>query len=307
MKATDSGPKGYRRLIPSLTGLLQFESVARKRSFTLAAQELGVTQAAVSKQVKSLEQLLGVSLFLRGHRSIELTSEGHELYAVVSQSMQRIATVFDRLSSEDVKHEVVLATTAAFSQFCVMPRIAELKARHPEIHLRLTTQMFTADLRSSKVDLAVRYGEGNWADGHAVWLFDEEVFPVCSPAWLAAQAGSVSSSQLAEAPLIAYDTTFEGWLGWEDWFQQVGLGRPKLKYALRCGLYTDAIQATLHSNGVALGWKGMLRDYLASGQLVRVTEASLKVKESYYAVISGRQSTTPALDAIIAWLRREAE
>lgn len=306
MNISAAGAKGYRRLIPSLTALLEFEAVARKQSFTQAAHELGVTQAAVSKQIKSLEQLLGVDLFYRYHRSIELTRDGQELFEAVSEAMQRIASVFDRLSTENIQSEIVLATTAAFSQFCVMPRIAELKASHPEIHLRLTTQMFTSDLRSSEVDLAVRYGEGRWKDGHSVWLFDEEVFPVCSPEWLAAHADAISLSELADAPLIAYDTTSEGWLGWEEWFQQVGIERPKLKYALRCGLYTDAIQAAMHSNGVALGWKGMLRDHLASGQLVRVTEASLKVKESYYAVIPGRQQTTLALDAIITWLRREA-
>ena len=305
MKASDSGAKGYRRLIPSLTALLQFESVARKRSFTLAAHELGVTQAAVSKQVKALEQLLGVSLFLRGHRSIELTSEGQELYAAVSKSMQRIATVFDRLSSEDVKHEIVLATTAAFSHFCVLPRLVDLKNRNPAIQLRLNTQMFNAGLRSDEVDLAVRFGAGKWKDAKSIFLFDEEVFPVCAPEFLDKCGGQLPLEALMREPLIDYDTTSEGWMGWEDWFKVFGVQRPRLKYALRCSLYTDAVQAALHSQGVALGWKRLLEDHLAEGRLVRLTAESHRVDESYYAVLSANQELTPTLNALIAWLRRE--
>lgn len=305
MSYSEKGPKGYRRLIPSLTGLLQFEAVARKRSFTQASHELGVTQAAVSKQVKSLEQLLGVMLFQRAHRSIELTREGEELYAVVSQSMQRIAAVFDRLSNEDAKHEMVLAATAAFSHFCVLPRLEELRTLHPEIQLRLSTQMFSAGLRGDEVDLAVRFGSGKWRGMKATLLFDEEVFPVCSPEYLEKCGGQLPIDQLMREPLIGYDATTEGWMGWEDWFEVFGITRPRLKYALRCSLYTDAIQAALRSQGVALGWKRLLEDDLSTGRLVRLTTVSHRPQDAYYAVLPSGQALTPVLGSLISWLRRE--
>ncbi|VWB56241.1 LysR family transcriptional regulator [Burkholderia lata] len=124
MKPASATPKGYRRLIPSVTALVEFEAVARLGSFTLAAHELGVTQAAVSRQIKFLEELLGTRLFHRLHRSIALTDEGEALYRVVAESMQKIAGVFDRLASGPVRQELVLAATSAFSHFRLLSRCA---------------------------------------------------------------------------------------------------------------------------------------------------------------------------------------
>src|ERR1044072_6161865 len=160
MKSTTAGAKGYRRLIPSLTALVQFEAAARLGSFTTAAGELGVTQAAVSHQVRFLEETLGVRLLHRLHRAIKLTHEGEALYAVVAESMQKIAGVYDRLSTGATDEELILATTAAFSHFRLMPRLSKLKSLSPNLNLRLTTQMFTSDLRHNDVDVAVRYGNG---------------------------------------------------------------------------------------------------------------------------------------------------
>lgn len=295
--------KGYRRLIPSLTALVEFEAVARLSSFTLAANELGVTQAAVSRQVRFLEESLGVRLFHRLHRSIRLTGEGETLYRVVAESMQRIAGVYDRLADGNAEQELVLATTAAFSHFRVLPRLPELKRIQPQLRLRLTTQMFTADLRHNEVDIAVRYGNGKWHDGTSMLLFDEEVFPVCSPAWLQANGAPQSLAELTKSQLIDSDSTSEGWMDWETWFRSVGVQPPRLRYALRCSLYTDAIQAALHEQGVALGWHRLLSELLDSGELVRVTEASVKVSDSYFVVIPHGLTITPTTNSVIEWLR----
>lgn len=115
----------------------------------------------------------------------------------------------------------------------------------------------------------------------------------------------MSLEDLMREPLIGYDATSEGWMGWEDWFKVFGVKRPRLKYALRCSLYTDAIQAALHTQGVALGWKRLLEDHLSSGRLVRLTAESHVVDDSYYAVLSAGQAPTPAQNARISWLRRE--
>jgi DNA-binding transcriptional LysR family regulator len=307
MKAVTEGPKGYRRLIPSLTALVEFEAVARLSSFTLAANELGVTQAAVSRQVRFLEESLGVRLFHRLHRSIKLTSEGEALYLVVAESMQRIAGAFDRLSSGADEQELVLATTAAFSHFRVLPQLPALKRLQPHLKLRLTTQMFTADLRHNEVDIAVRYGSGKWQDGTSSLLFDEEVFPVCSPEWLLANGSPQSLMDLTKAPLIESDSTSEGWMDWEEWFHAAGLRPPRLHFALRCSLYTDAIQAALQGQGVALGWRRLLSDLLKTGELVRLASTSVKVSESYFAVIPHGRTITATTNSMIDWLRGDAE
>ncbi|MFJ4293980.1 LysR substrate-binding domain-containing protein [Cupriavidus sp. NPDC089707] len=297
--------KGYRRIVPSLTALVEFEAVARLSSFTLAATELGVTQAAVSRQVRFLEETLNVRLFHRMHRSIALTKEGQALYLVVAESMQKIAGVFDRLSTGSEQQELVLASTAPFAQFRLMPRLPNLKRLDPPLQLRLTTQMFTADLRHVEVDVAVRYGDGKWGDGTSTLLFDEEVFPVCSPAFLAENKTPESLQDLATLPLIDSDSTYEGWMGWEGWFRSVGYRPARLNYVLRCSLYTDAVQAARFGQGVALGWSRMVHDLLAKGELVRLTDASSKPTDAYFVIVPHGRSITPVVTRLIDWLRED--
>ena len=264
-----------------------------------------MTQPAVSRQVRLLENMLGTPLFYRQHRAIALTGEGETLYAVVAESMKRIAGAIDRISSGQNVQELVLATTSAFSRFRLMPRLADLRCEQPQLKLRLTTQMFTADLRHNEVDLAVRYGNGNWGAGTASLLYDEEVFPVCSPAWLKTNQPPHTLAELARAPLIQSQTTSEGWMGWDEWFQLAGAPKQKLDYTLQCSLYTDAIQATLLGQGVALGWSRMLHELVHNGELIRLTTVSLKPSSAYYAVVPHGRNTTPALNKLIEWLQKD--
>lgn len=304
MKAAED-KKGYRRLLPSLTALVEFEAAARLGSFTKAADELGVTQPAVSRQVRGLEEMLGAPLFHRQHRAIVLTSEGETLYAVVAESMKRIAGAFDRISGGQHVQELVLATTAAFSRFRVMPRLGDLRRMLPQLRLRLTTQMFTADLRHNEVDLAVRYGNGKWSDGSATLLYDEEVFPVCSPSWLQDNPAPQSLAEVARAPLIESLSTSEGWMGWEEWFRLAGALRQKLDFTLQCSLYTDAVQATLLGQGVTLGWSRLLQEQLHSGELVRLGTASVKTRNAYYAVVPHGRSPSHSVSQLIEWLQKD--
>ncbi|PMS35293.1 DNA-binding transcriptional LysR family regulator [Trinickia symbiotica] len=297
--------KGYRRIVPSLTALIEFEAVARLGSFTRAATELGVTQAAVSRQVRFLEGALGVRLFHRLHRSIALTAEGEALFVVVSESMQKIAGVFDRLSIGAEQQELVLAATAPFAQLRLLPRLPNLKRLDPPLLLRLSTQMFTADIRHVEVDVAVRYGDGNWGDGTSTLLFDEEVFPVCSPRFLEENEISDSLEALAALPLIESDSTYEGWMGWEAWFRSAGHRPAKLNYVLRSSLYTDAVQAARYGQGVALGWSRLVHDLLEKGELVRLTSASCKPRDAYYVIVPHGRTMTPAVARLIDWLRED--
>ncbi|WP_018150814.1 LysR substrate-binding domain-containing protein [Leeia oryzae] len=297
--------KGYRRLLPSLTALVEFEAAARLSSFTKAGHELGVTQSAVSRQIKTLEEQLGVDLFHRKYRSIQLTEAGKELNKVVTSALQKIAGFFDKLALEPDEGEVVLGTTAAFSHFHLLPRLSQLKNEHPEINLRLATQMFTSELHPDDVNLFVRYGDGVWPDGKSFFLFDEEVFPVCSPSWLNNHPHITSLEQLSKSALIEYDSTLEGWLGWHQWFELNHFQAPKLRYSLRCSLYTDAIQAALHGQGVVLGWGRLLEDFLSTGKLVRVTPHTAKMDESYYLVLPNGQQITQAVHDVMSWLKNE--
>lgn len=288
-----------------MTALVEFEAVARLSSFTSAAQELGVTQAAVSRQVKFLEETLKTRLFHRLHRSIALTSDGEALYLVVAESMQKIAGVFDRLSNSQQQKELVIVATAAFSAFRLWPRLAGVREMEQPVHIRLNTQNFTSDLRHVEVDVAVRFGDGSWKDGSSTLLFDEEVFPVCSPSFLEWKSRPTTLEELADLPLIDSDPTYEGWMGWEEWFNSAGYRPAKLNYALRSSLYADSVHAARHGQGVALGWARIVHDLLVSGELVRLPIATFKPKDAYYVVVPHGRSVTPMVATLIEWLREE--
>lgn len=308
MNTQDSGTrqKGYRRIIPSMTALLQFESVARLNSFTLAAKELGVSQAAVSKQIKVLEDNVGVLLFQRMHRNIYLTEAGGTLFAIISESLQRIASGFDQIIQGSEKEEIVLASTAAVSQFRILPRLTTLVDALPQARLRLTTQMFTGDLRTPDYDMDIRFGNGHWPDGQAILLFEEEVFPVCSPAWLARNPIPATLEDLSNAGLLDADATAEGWVTWPAWFKALGLAPTRLNINFRCSLYTDVIQAARNGYGVALGWGRMVDHFLDSGELVKLEPFVIRPKDSYYLVIPNGHEVTPNVMAIIQWLQGKA-
>jgi DNA-binding transcriptional LysR family regulator len=297
--------KGYRRIVPSLTALVEFEAVARLCSFTSAAKELGVTQAAVSRQIRFLEETLKTRLFNRLHRSITLTSDGEALYLVVAESMQKIAGAYDRLSNSLQQKELVLVSTAAFSQFRLWPRLAKVRDMEPPLHIRLNTQNFNSDLRHVEVDVAIRYGDGKWKDGTSTLLFDEEVFPVCSPDFLKWKKEPTTLEELADLPLVDSDPTYEGWMAWPEWFRATGFRPTKLNYVLRASLYADSVQAARHGQGVALGWARIIHDLLASGELVRLPVATFKPSDAYYVVVPHGRTITPLVATLIEWLRAD--
>src|SRR3546814_17509615 len=165
--------------------------------------------------------------------------------------------------------------------------------------------MFTADPRHREADVAIRFGNGKWRDGTSTLLFDEEVFPVCSPAWLLSHGQPGSLADLAGSLLIESDSTFEAWMGWDEWFRAVGFCPPRLRFAFRFSLYTDAIQAARYGQGVALGWGRLVSDLLAAGELVRLPLASLSVNDAYFIFVPYGRTITHTIEGLIGWLRTD--
>ncbi|WDY60492.1 LysR substrate-binding domain-containing protein [Pseudomonas sp. PSKL.D1] len=298
--------KGYRRIIPSMTALLQFESVARLNSFTLAGEELGVSQAAVSKQIRVLEDNIGVQLFQRNHRHIQLTPAGETLFAIISESLQKLASGFDQIREGSEREELILASTATFSQFRIMPRLQRLADVLPSVKLRLATQMFTGDLKLPNYDLDIRFGHGHWPDAQSILLFEEEVFPVCSPAWLERNPAPTTLAELAQSGLLESDATSEGWMTWSGWFTEMGAATRQLNLNLRCTLYTDVVNAAVNGYGVALGWGRMVDHFIDNGQLIKLEPFVVRPPQSYYLVIPKGRELTPTVMTIVQWLQRKA-
>lgn len=298
--------KSLRRRLPPLTALTAFEAAARLASFTRAARELGVTQAAVSRQIHQLEEEFGFPLFLRLHRRIELTAKGRQLAASATSAFQQVAATIDDITRPETGDELAISASVAFSHFWLLPRISEFSRLHPGIRLRIVTQDATPDLEQADIDLAIRFGSGMWSDGHAELLFDDEIFPVCSADYAAHNPAVRTVGDLLAHPLIANDTEDPTWTGWTEWLSAFSVKATEKDWGFRCSFYTEAIYAALNGQGIALGWKRLVSDLLAQQRVVRLTEAKITTRNAYFIVVPRRRTGRAAAETFIEWLRTKA-
>lgn len=298
---------GFRRQLPSMTSLVVFEAAARHASFTNGATELGITQAAVSRQVQALEQHLGFPLFRRLHRSIELTERGSALAKAMSEALGVIARTVQTIADDKKPGELIIAASVAFTHFWLLPKISDFRRTNPDIKLRIVTQDGNFNLLREDIDVAIRYGNGKWEDGKVEALFNDDVFPVCSPDYLAGRGAPDCVADLANHSLIASDSQDPTWTGWEQWLGAFGhQGEPR-NVTLSCNFYTDAIHAAMRGEGIALGWNRLVHDLIRRNQLVRVSAESLSTREAYFVVLKQHQVMKPQVDAFLRWIRSEKE
>ena len=287
-----------RRSLPSLNLISTFESAARLGSFTLAAAELGVTQAAVSQLIKALEHELNTTLFIRAHRRVTLTSAGAALAATVGTAFSRMSEIIETLRQPDVPDTVSVGVTLAFNQFWLMPRLPDFRASHPHVKLRLVADDGLMDLRQARLDVVVRYGKPPFDDGESQAFRAEQAFPVANPALLDRLGIRAETADIVTLPLIASDLTNPAWMPWRSWAKSLGLG-PALGRAadhsrLRFNHYSDTVQAALNGEGVTMGWAVLLSDLLRSGRLVRVGQDSVTPQEGYHVIAPAGRPPSPA-------------
>jgi DNA-binding transcriptional LysR family regulator len=288
--------------MPPLTALTVFEAAARLSSFTKAAEELGITQAAVSRQIHLLEEDFGFSLFVRLHRKVLLTDEGKALSNASSSAFNLMAETVAELRRGSASNDLTISATVAFSHFWLVPKISEFSRQHPNINLRIVTQDDMPDLKRGEMDVAIRFGNGMWPDGHAEALFEDEVFPVCSPDF-ARSAGPIEApADLINYPLISNETADPMWTGWNEWLSSFSVVVPRKILGLRCSFYTEAIYAALNGQGIALGWKHLVQDLLDHNRLIRLTDVAIKPRGAYFAVVPTRRRDKEAVNLFRAWL-----
>ena len=296
--------KSLRRKLPPLTALTAFEAAARLSSFTKAAEELGVTQAAVSRQIHLLEQEFGFPLFARLHRKVSLTEKGRTLSAATREAFKLITdTVAEITEVGGSRNDLTISATVAFSHFWLLPRISEFSRQHPAINLRIVTQDSLPNLEGEDLDVAIRFGNGMWADGHAEMLFEDEIFPVCSPDYARAAGPITTPRDLLPHSLISNETDNPMWMGWNQWLSACSVVVPKKTLGMRCSFYTEAIYATLNGQGIALGWWRLVDDLLNQNRLVRLTDASIKPTGAYFVVIPTKRKPSEAAMLFLHWLK----
>src|SRR4051812_12286457 len=254
-----------RNVMPSLDLLQGFEAAARHLSFTKAGEELFITQSAVSRQIKELEDQLGVELFHRRHRALALTEAGQQLYAAAAQVLTTMRSATSRLKAANGKRPLAVTTTASFAALWLIPRLAGFRRTHPEVDVRITADTRVQDLERDGFDLAIRHGPASLAGPNAIRLFGERVFPVCSPKLLK-KIPLRAPADLKGHTLLQYDDpeTRHPWLNWKTWFEVAGIAHPPPPGTLPLSAHEESTPPPAAGHRGAPGRTPPLKDLLAS-------------------------------------------
>lgn len=275
----------FRSLLPSASTLVIFDVAGRCQNFTRAAQELGMTQAAVSYAIRTLEDQLGVPLFRRVHRSVELTEAGERFHADVSIGLARIQKSAQEISAARRGGNVTLAASTAFGSMWMLPRLARLRADLPDIDLRIQTSVRDLDLEEEPIPLGIRGGDpAQWPRYHAALLAPEIVTAVASPAFVERRGLPERPEELLSLPLIHLEEPVREACSWKEWFASAGVEYPVQSRRLVINDYVLVIQAVLAGEGIALGWNHLIEGQIRSGALVNVGGHVLRTNAAFYVV-----------------------
>lgn len=303
-KWNEPGFRMKRAFIPSADTLIAFECAARHLSFTRAAEELHLTQGAISKQVRHLETRLGVELFRRVRQRIVLTDAGriylHDIRGALEQMTSATRQVMSYAGSADVLNLAVLPT---FGTRWLAPRLAEFGRKYPDAGLNLSVRLQPFDFDEEPFDGAIHHGDPVWAGAIAERLFAEEVIPVSSRAFK--ERHDIRSPQdLARVPRLQLATRP---LAWRQWFDLAGVETDTAFQGARFEQFVMISEAAIHHAGAALMPKLFIEDELASGRLVRLFDLSLDQQTAYYFVYPEGRTMRPVVSAFRKWLTEEAE
>jgi DNA-binding transcriptional LysR family regulator len=290
-----------------------FEAVARHLNFRAAAEELSLTQSAVSRQIQTLEDEVGVPLFLRHTRAVELTGAGAQLLQVVSASLARIDSAVRLVRRSAGRKTVAISTWASFASMWLISRMEAFQSEHPEIDIRIDATDAVVDLDTTDVDLALRYAAPGAAwNTQAQRLFGEQLTVVASP-WLLKSAPSIQSAKdLMNFTLIEAGDTHRTqnleWLSWQRWFEAQKLPTFEPKRWLYFNYAHQIVQAALTGQGIALARMPLVADSLASGDLVEVLpQARLDSPMAYWLLTAPRSTQRPEIKAFCTWLQTQAK
>ena len=291
------------RRLPPLNALRTFDAAARHESFTRAAEELSVTQGAVSQQVKALEAALGVRLFTRTHQKLMLTESGRQYQAVVRDALDRIAFGTEQLVRRDASNVLTVSTSPDFAAKWLVHRLGKFAQSHGDIDLRVSAAMHQVDFTKEEVDLAVRHGDGHWPGLDATRLCEaEQLFPVCSPRLLPVRRGRAKPSDLLKLPLLHLDSRKD----WARWLAAAAIADPAPRHGPVLNRASMLIDAAVDGQGVALARTTLAAWDLINGRLVRPFSVSLPLSKSYWIVCPAAASATPKIASFRDWLKAEA-
>lgn len=291
------------RRLPPLNALRAFEAAARRLSFTKAAEELCVTQAAVSHQIKGLEEWLGAPLFLRQNRALLLTEAGAAYLPSVKLAFDSLSDATDRLFRRDDSGALTVSTMPSLAAKWLVLRLGRFQERHPDIDVRLQTSSTLVDFTQQDVDVAIRFGVGHWPGLRAERLMSEELFPVCSPALPRREKPLHCPDDLRHYPLLHDDYI----INWGMWLEAAGVSGVDVS---RGAVFTDSalmLQAAMMGQGIALARHVLVADDIAAGRLIRLFDVAIPGDFAYYVVAPPHYFQRPKVRVFRDWLFEEAQ
>lgn len=295
-----------RRMYP-LNALRVFEASARNLSFVKASEELSVTPAAVSHQVKALEEYLGLSLFRRKSRGLLLTEAGQLLLSDLGEVFLRLDKAMERVIDSDSQGTLTLSVAPTFAVMWLIPRLQKFYALHADIDIRISTGLGLVDFQRDDFDAAIRLGDGQWAGLEAIKLCDESVTPMCSPQLLKGPNAIKCPDDLAKHVLLHnhsmdYDPQAPTW---ETWLDTAGAKGVDASRGTHFSLPDHGLQASIDGGGVVLGWQFLAAKDVAAGRVVAPFDVTLPLGSSFYLAYPQAHSRRPNIVALREWLMRE--
>jgi len=287
---------------PPLGTLRCFRSAAHCLSFTNAAAELHVTQAAVSHQIKSLEEFLQTPLFVRGNRSLALSEAGKRFLPYVDQMFTVLDQGLDQLKTHGSSNTLTVSLLPSFASRWLVPRLGLFLKSHPDIDFRLAPSRSMTNFQAESIDLAIRYGSGKYPGLKTIHLMDEDIYPVCSPKIMEGSHPLNTPADLVHHVLLHDD----GHGDWRKWLVAAGVNNADPG---KGPIYTDsamAVQSAIEGDGIALARSQLVKDDIARGQLVKPFDISQPSNFSYYIVYPEEQPLSQSAQGFIAWLQEQA-
>ncbi len=296
------------RPLPPLDLVRGFEAAARRLSFTLAAQELFVTQSAVSRQVQALEEFLGVKLFERRHKALELTPAGQAYYRAAASALAELRAATQRLRESTRGHVLTVTSTVSFASLWLVPRLGRFRRAHPGIDVRIAATHLVVDMAREGVDLAIRDVPSGKEPPGSVRLVGERMCPVASPAYLAeAKAPLERPGDLRRHVMLTLHDP-QGrwpWLTWAAWLEANGEADLVPGGSLTYDQYDQVVNAALHGQGVALGRMSLVESLVEEGRLVALFGKRMQIPRALHAIYAPGAENRPEARAFVDWLRRE--
>jgi LysR family glycine cleavage system transcriptional activator len=290
--------------LPPLDFLRGFVAVGRRMSVTLAAEDLCLTQSAVSRQIHALEEVLRVKLLTRGHRSIGLTPEGEKLFRVADLALQHVQDVCGALTSSVDKRPVTITTSIGVAGLWLLPRLGHFQEQHPHVDVRVAASSKVLDLRTETVDLAIRYCIPDHAPARSPKLFGEQLIAVAHPSLKLQRLAPKDA--ILKSVLLDFEHPGHPWLGWQDRLSSMGLESIKPKALLRFNQYDQVIHAAAAAQGIALGRSALVRPMLDDGRLVALKWWKQADEGHSYWLITAEEQPRADVLAVRDWLLEEA-